>query len=101
MCQHNIIHELYEVIRQRREDRTAGSYTARLFNQGEDKILKKIGEEAAEVILAAKNGHKAEIAGEAADLIYHLLVLLAWHRLEPGDVLDVLAERRLKSGASR
>jgi len=92
----DIINELYRTILARREKRPDGSYTAYLFEQGGDKILKKIGEEASEVIIAAKNGSRDEIVAEAADLVYHLLVLLAWHDIEPGDVLDELAARRNK-----
>lgn len=91
-----ILRDLFEVILDRREKRPDGSYTAYLFEQGEDKILKKIGEEASEVIIAAKNGGGTELVGETADLIYHLLVLLAWHGLKPEDVLAELAARREK-----
>ena len=89
----DILSELHRVILERRENSPAGSYTAYLFQQGEDKILKKIGEEATELIIASKNGSRREIAGEAADLAYHLLVLLAWHNMEPGDILAELAAR--------
>lgn len=94
MDKKDIIQELYSVILDRREKRQAGSYTAYLFEQGEDKILKKIGEEAAEVIIAAKNDNGPALIGEVADLVYHLLVLLAWHGIEPPDVLAELAVRR-------
>lgn len=96
MSQEQIIRELYEVILDRREKRPDGSYTAYLFEQGEDKILKKIGEEASEVIIAAKNGGGRELVNETADLIYHLLVLLAWHGLKPDDIMSELAARREK-----
>ncbi|NLJ76817.1 MAG: phosphoribosyl-ATP diphosphatase [Peptococcaceae bacterium] len=92
-----IIQELYRVINSRRGQSRPGSYTAYLFEQGEDKILKKVGEEAAEVIIAAKNGEATALTGEIADLIYHLLVLLAWHGLSPSDVRAVLAARRNKN----
>ncbi len=94
MDKSDIIQELYSVILDRREKRQAGSYTAYLFEQGEDKILKKIGEEAAEVIIAAKNGSGPALTGEVADLVYHLLVLLAWHGIVPSDVLNELSIRR-------
>ena len=94
MDKKDIIQELYSVILDRREKHQAGSYTAYLFEQGEDKILKKIGEEAAEVIIAAKNGSGPALTGEVADLVYHLLVLLAWHGIAPSDVLTELAVRR-------
>lgn len=89
----DILGELHKIIQERRERRPAGSYTAYLFQQGGDKILKKIGEETSELIIASKNGNRGDIAGEAADLVYHLLVLLAWHDMGPGDVLAELAAR--------
>lgn len=101
MEKNDILNELYRTILARREKRPAGSYTAYLFEQGGDKILKKIGEEASEVIIAAKNGSRDEIAAEAADLIYHLLVLLAWHDMEPGEVLAELAARRSKNPSDK
>ncbi len=94
MDKKDIIQELYSVILDRREKRQEGSYTAYLFDQGEDKILKKIGEEASEVIIAAKNGNTPALTGEVTDLVYHLLVLLAWHGITPYDVLTELAIRR-------
>jgi phosphoribosyl-ATP pyrophosphohydrolase len=92
----DVLSELHRVILERRENSPDGSYTAYLFEQGEDKILKKIGEEAAELIIASKNGSRIEIAAEAADLVYHLLVLLAWHEMGPGDVLAELTARHNK-----
>jgi phosphoribosyl-ATP pyrophosphohydrolase len=92
----DILSELHRIIIERAAECPDGSYTAYLFEQGEDKILKKIGEEASELIIASKNGNSSEIAGEAADLVYHLLVLLAWHDMAPGDVLAELAVRHNK-----
>lgn len=71
-----VLDELREVIKGRRENPVEGSYTNYLFDKGVDKICKKIGEEAAEVIVAAKNRSTEELSNEAADLLYHLLVLL-------------------------
>jgi len=71
-----ILDELYNVIKGRKESPKEGSYTNYLFEKGVDKILKKIGEESAEVIIAAKNSSKNEVRYESADLIYHLMVLL-------------------------
>lgn len=86
-----ILLELMEVIRQRQKDRPEGSYTTYLFNEGIDKILKKVGEESAEVIIAAKNPDNSELIYEASDLIYHLLVLL----VEKGvDITEIFAELR-------
>ncbi|MBM7854269.1 phosphoribosyl-ATP pyrophosphohydrolase/phosphoribosyl-AMP cyclohydrolase [Desulfohalotomaculum tongense] len=89
-----VINQLYNVILQRKEERPEGSYTTYLFNQGVDKICKKIGEEAAEVIIGAKNRNRDEVTYEAADLIYHLLVLLAEQGIAPGDIYAELAKRR-------
>lgn len=92
-----VIDELYEVIVQRRKELPAGSYTTYLFEHGVDKICKKIGEEAAEVIIAAKNSSRDEVRYESADLIYHLLVLLAEQDISPREIYDELAKRRKKS----
>ena len=74
---------LYDVIISRREHPQQGSYTCYLFEKGLDKILKKVGEESAEVIIAAKNGDKAEVVNERCDLIYHLEVMMAQLGVEP------------------
>lgn len=70
------LHELYNVIESRKRDRPEGSYTSYLFAEGLDKILKKVGEESAETIVAAKNDDQQKFVGEVSDLIYHLMVLL-------------------------
>lgn len=88
-----ILNELEATIAQRETERPPGAYTTYLFEQGVDKILKKIGEEAAEVIIAAKNRDQDELKWEAADLLYHLLVLLREQHLPLDDVLQVLAQR--------
>ena len=74
------------------------SYVASLFAKGDDAILKKIGEEATETVLAAKDGDPARITAEVADLWFHCLVLLARHGLSPADVLAELARREGVSG---
>jgi phosphoribosyl-ATP pyrophosphohydrolase/phosphoribosyl-AMP cyclohydrolase len=89
-----LLHELYELIKSRQEERPAGSYTAYLFDKGLDKILKKFGEEAAETIIAAKNEDKAQLVAETADLLYHLLVLLVAREVNLDNVRDELAQRR-------
>lgn len=89
---------LDETIRLRRENPQEGSYTCYLFDKGIDKILKKCGEENAEVIIAAKNGDKAEIANEVSDLLFHLLVMLQQCEVPLADVLDILSERSKKTG---
>ena len=70
------LEELYAVLQQRQQERPPNSYTTYLFEKGLDKILKKIGEEAAETIIAAKNAGQAELTSEISDLLYHLLVLM-------------------------
>jgi phosphoribosyl-ATP pyrophosphohydrolase/phosphoribosyl-AMP cyclohydrolase len=89
-----ILFELYDVIRDRKEKLPEGSYTTYLFTKGIDKILKKVGEENAEVIIAAKNNSKSELVYEASDLIYHLLVLLVEQGIELDDIFSELASRR-------
>jgi len=89
-----ILDNLTKTIEQRFVERPEKSYTTYLFDQGIDKILKKVGEETAEVIIAAKNENKQEIAQEAADLLYHLLVLFREQELDYKKILEVLAERR-------
>jgi len=76
----------------------ASSYVAALFAKGDDAILKKIGEEATETVMAAKDGDKIRVAAEVADLWFHCLVLLARHGLGPADVLAELARREGTSG---
>ena len=89
-----IINELYATILSRKTADPATSYTARLFAAGEDEIVKKVGEEAIEVILAAKGQGNARLLEETADLTYHVLVLLAARGLSPSDVEAVLAKRK-------
>lgn len=94
----NCIREVYATILDRRDHPVEKSYTHYLFEQGIDKILKKVGEEAAETIIAAKNGKKEDTVGEIADLAYHLLVMMAQQGITPEDVRDVLEQRHGKSG---
>ncbi|MEN7357991.1 bifunctional phosphoribosyl-AMP cyclohydrolase/phosphoribosyl-ATP diphosphatase HisIE [Bacillus licheniformis] len=89
----DIINELETVIAKRQAEMPEGAYTTYLFREGVDKILKKVGEEVAEVIIAAKNRDPEELKWEAADLLYHLLVLLREQSLPLDDVLGVLKER--------
>ena len=89
---------LYEVIQDRKQNPQEGSYTCYLFEKGIDKILKKIGEESAETIIAAKNGSKEEISNEVCDLLYHLLVMLVEEGVELDMVNGILEERRKKIG---
>ena len=89
-----MINELYATILSRKTADPASSYTARLFAAGEDEIVKKVGEEAIEVILAAKGQGNARLIEETADLTYHVLVLLAARGLSPADVEAELASRK-------
>ena len=82
----NIIAELYELILGRRDSPVEGSYTNYLFSKGSDKICKKVGEEAFEVVIAATANNKQDIIYELADLQYHLLVLMAEKGITPDDV---------------
>ncbi|WP_102273849.1 bifunctional phosphoribosyl-AMP cyclohydrolase/phosphoribosyl-ATP diphosphatase HisIE [Cytobacillus massiliigabonensis] len=88
-----ILFKLEQVIKDREINRPEGAYTTYLFEKGLDKILKKVGEESAEVIIAAKNRDKEELKWEAADLIYHLLVLLREQDLPFSEILKVLEKR--------
>ena len=87
------LENLDALIKQRQETPQTGSYTSRLFESGTDRILKKIGEEAGEVIIAAKNNDKEEVKQEAADLLYHLLVILRDQGISLADVDRVLEQR--------
>ncbi|HYK73164.1 MAG TPA: bifunctional phosphoribosyl-AMP cyclohydrolase/phosphoribosyl-ATP diphosphatase HisIE [Pseudoneobacillus sp.] len=91
-----ILSRLETVIQQRHVERPEGAYTTYLFEKGVDKILKKVGEEAAEVIIAAKNRDREELKWEAADLLYHLQVLLVEQGLPLQEVIGVLEERHNK-----
>ncbi|KGR80015.1 bifunctional phosphoribosyl-AMP cyclohydrolase/phosphoribosyl-ATP diphosphatase HisIE [Ureibacillus manganicus] len=95
-----IIPYLAEVIRQRESEMPEGAYTTYLFTEGIDKICKKVGEEATEVVIGAKNRDTKEVTWEAADLIYHLLVLLQEQKINVYDVLEVLVERHQQKRAS-
>jgi phosphoribosyl-ATP pyrophosphohydrolase len=94
----DILRRLGAVIAQRRQADPASSYVASLFAKGEDAIMKKVAEEAAETLLAAKDGDKLHVVRETADLWFHSLVLLAWHGLGPDDVLAELRRREGTSG---
>ncbi|MBM7661532.1 phosphoribosyl-ATP pyrophosphohydrolase/phosphoribosyl-AMP cyclohydrolase [Bacillus mesophilus] len=91
-----IINELERVIAEREKERPEGAYTTYLFEKGVDKILKKVGEEAGEVIIAAKNRDHEELTWEVADLLYHLLVLLREQNLPIDAVLQALEQRHKK-----
>ena len=86
---------LYELLKGRKENKPQGSYTTYLFEQGIDKILKKVGEECTEVIVAGKGGDRSETVFEISDLTYHVLVLMAEMGIEPMDIVDELAKRHI------
>ena len=86
--------ELFEIIKDRELNPKKGSYTNSLLEGGDNKILKKIGEEAAEVVMACKDKDKESISNEAADLIFHLQVALRFHDVDWRDVLRVLNNRK-------
>lgn len=88
-----IISKLANVIAKREQEMPEGAYTTYLFDKGIDKICKKVGEEATEVVIGAKNRDTEEVKWEAADLIYHLLVLLQEQKVSVYDVLQVLEKR--------
>lgn len=89
-----ILYELYDVIVGRQQNRPEGAYTTYLFDKGIDKILKKVGEETSEVIIASKNRVKSEVVYEVSDLFYHLMVLLVEQGVELGDIFAELRSRR-------
>jgi phosphoribosyl-ATP pyrophosphohydrolase/phosphoribosyl-AMP cyclohydrolase len=91
----NVVQDLENTISDRRHLRPANSYTSYLFDKGIDKILKKVGEEASETIIAAKNNNSEELVKEISDLIYHLLVLMAEKEISSS---DIARELRARSG---
>jgi len=93
MSQAEILQRIYEVLLERKKTLPDDSYTASLFRGGEDAILRKVGEEALEVLLASKTGDPPEIIHEVADLYFHLLVLLAHHEIPPARIFAELEAR--------
>jgi len=94
----NVLVELAVILESRKNADPDISYVASLYDKGLDEILKKIGEEATEVIIAAKSGEKTAIIHETADLWFHTLVMLAQQGLGPGDILSELDRRVGMSG---
>jgi phosphoribosyl-ATP pyrophosphohydrolase len=97
MIDTTILRRLSEVIAARKAAPPDSSYVASLFAQGHDAVLRKVAEEATEILLASKDGDKLHIVRETADLWFHSLILLAWHGLGAD---DVLAELRRREGIS-
>jgi len=96
----SFLDQLYQVIQSRERERPEGSYTTYLFEEGLDKILKKLGEESAETIIAAKNEDSGRLVSEVSDLLYHLLVLLVARGVTLAGVEQELQQRRRSGGAS-
>jgi phosphoribosyl-ATP pyrophosphohydrolase len=92
----DILDELYSTIIDRKQNPKPGSYTTSLFTAGEDEIVKKVGEEAIEVIIAVKGQTDQRLIEEAADLLYHLWVALAWRGVTPEQVMLELEKRHRK-----
>lgn len=87
--------ELYKIIEDRKRNLPEGSYVASLFKKGKDRIIQKVGEEATEVVIAAKNEEKDIIISESADLLFHLLVMLSVYGIRPEDILHELDKRNI------
>ena len=92
------LQSLYDVILGRKAEPQEGSYTCYLFEKGLDKILKKVGEECSETIIAAKNGVQEETVGEISDLMYHLMVMMADQNIPLAAVMEELDRRSQKIG---
>jgi len=93
----DILQAIYQVILERKANPSECSYTATLMTKGIDKILKKVGEEAAELIIAGKGGVRQEIVYETADLFFHTLVLLGFYDIE---IEEIFVELRRRFGVS-
>lgn len=98
MSDTNILDRLEATLLSRKGASPETSYTAKLFAKGPNSILKKIGEEGAELIMASKDGDRGEIVYEAADVLYHMMVLLTHHDISVQEVLQELARREGTSG---
>ncbi|WP_298842207.1 phosphoribosyl-ATP diphosphatase [Clostridium sp.] len=96
MSETNVVKELYKIIEERKSIHIEGSYTSYLFEEGLDKILKKVGEESAEVIISSKNDDDKETVGEISDLFYHTLVLMVAKGIKIDAVVTELEKRRGK-----
>lgn len=96
----SVLDQLYELIESRERERPPNSYTTYLFDEGLDKILKKVGEESAETIIAAKNEDQGRVVSEVSDLMYHLLVLLVVRGVSLEEISKELGQRRKAGNAS-
>jgi phosphoribosyl-ATP pyrophosphohydrolase len=95
---YQVLERIAASIEERKDGDPAKSYVAKLFSQGEDAMLKKIGEEATETVLAAKSGDRLHLVREVTDLWFHCMIVLARHGLGPGDVLAEMHRREGISG---
>ena len=91
------LEELYKIIEDRKKNMPENSYVASLFRDGNDRIIQKVGEEATEVIIAAKNESKDRVVSEVADLLFHLLIMLANKGIKVEEILDELDKRKKRS----
>jgi len=98
MAERDILERLQATIDARRGADASSSYVASLHAKGQDEILRKVAEEAVEVVLASKTGDRASVVGETADLWFHCLVMLSWHGVPLADVLAELERREGRSG---
>lgn len=96
MNKNNVINSLFNIIEGRKDESIEGSYTGYLFEKGLDKILKKVGEESSEVIIAAKNENKEELIKEICDLTYHIMVLMVEKQIKLDGIEKELEKRREK-----
>ncbi len=96
----DILQAVYQVIQERKSASADSSYTASLLQKGVDKILKKLGEEATEVVIAGKGGKREEIVYETADLFFHTLVLLGFYDISPEEIYAELRRRFGTSGVA-
>jgi len=87
------IDELYKVVKDRQKNMPSGSYTTSLFKEGQDRIIQKVGEEAVETVIAAKNTSKERVVSEIADLHFHLLVMMAFLEIKPEEIYQELESR--------
>lgn len=94
----SVLNALYQTVISRKENPQEGSYTCYLFDKGIDKILKKVGEECSETIIAAKNGDNNETVLEISDLLYHLMVMMVQQGIKIEDVYAELEKRSEKTG---
>ncbi len=92
----NFLNELFDIIKSRKKKLPEKSYTAKLFNSGSNRIIQKVGEEAIETVIAAKNRDKDEIINETSDLIFHLFVMLVEQKIEFAEIVNNLEKRHKK-----